>query len=288
MDSTGNPLVLATPTQRGPVERQQHAIGRLTSCWQLIFEEKDTSTSAEDILDLVESLEDDLKAIGAPDLPSSATKKKAALLKHADRLKAQDINKNWDAASISDISAGATRVWTAQEVEDEVDRRLCTDVEWEYRPLARDPRSTPKRFMHSIWIRFHAAWEVGGLSEKAGDHYLSLWRALEPFRSGVDPQQSPFAEILCKPKSEDTNSENTNSKDTNSEDTNSEDTNSEDTNSEDTNSEDTNREGTEDNVVWRKVKDIKGGAQGKISLWEMTRQNGQVRSSNALRNRASY
>lgn len=243
MCSAGNPLVLATPIERDPVERQEHAIERLTSYWQLIFRGNDSSKSAEDILDLVESLQDDLEAIGAPDLPSRARKKQAELLHHADELKAIDVHENWDATSTTDVSAGATTNWTAQEIEDEVDRRLSTDQDWRYRPLARDPRSTPKRFMRSLWRHCHEAWELGSMSKEAEDHYLSLWRADEPFRHGVDPQQSHFAEILRDP----------------------------------------NSEGTEDNAVWRKVRDIKGGAQGKISLWRMTRQNGRVRSSNTLR-----
>jgi len=248
MCSAGNPLVLATPIERDPGERQEHAIDRLTSYWRLIFREKDTSKSADDILDLVESLQVDLEATGAPDLPSNARRKKEELLHFADELKAEDIQDKWDATSTTDVSAGATRNWTAQEIEDEVDRRLSTDQDWRYRPLARDPRSTPKRFMLSLWRRYHEVWELDRMSKEAEDHYLSLWRADEPFRYGVDPQQSPFAEILRDP----------------------------------------NSEGTGDNAVWRKVRDIKGGAQGKISLWRMTRQNGRVRSSKASRKRASH
>lgn len=246
MSGAGSPLVLATPTQRDPVERQAHAIERLNSCWQLIYREMDNSQSADDIIDLVESLQDDLEALGAPDLPLKARKRKEEILHHADELKAKDIDDNWDATSTTVVSTGATTTWTAQEIEDEVDRRLYTDQRWRYRPLARDPRSTPQRLMHSLWTRRHEAWDLGGMSKKAEDHYLSLWRADEPFRDGVDPQQSPFAEIFRNPNS------------------------------------------NEDNVVWRKVKDIKGGAQGKISLWKMTRQTGRVRSPNALEKRANH
>lgn len=235
MSNAGNPVVLATPTQRGPVERQEHAIERLTSYWQLTIIDKDHPKSAEDILDLVESLQDDLVAVGAPDLPSGAREKREELLRRADEFKGKDIRDNWDATSTTAVSAGATRNWTAREIEDEVVRRLYTEQTWRYRPLARDPRSTPRRLMRSLWGYYHEAWDLGNISEEAEKHYSSLWRADEPFRDGVDPQQSPFAEILRNPNS------------------------------------------TEDNVVWRKVREIKGGAQGKISLWEMTRQNGQVR-----------
>lgn len=246
MSGAGNPLVLATPTQRDPVERQTHAVEKLKSCWHLIDVEEDRSNSADDILDLVESLQDDLEPPGAPDLPLQVRKTKEVLLHFADQLKAKEIDDNWDATSTTVVSAGATTKWTAQEVENEVDRRLHTDEKWRYRPLARDPRSTPKRLMRSLWRRHHEAWELDTMPEKAEEHYLSLWRANEPFRDGVDPQQSPFAEILRNPDS------------------------------------------TEDNVIWRKVRDIKGGAQGKISLWRMTRQDGRVRSSNAMEKRANH
>ena len=246
MSGAGNPLVPSTPTQRDPVERLKHAIERLISCWQLIFKEKDESRSVEYILDLVELLRDDLEAIGAPDLSLRIRRKREELLHHADQTKAIDIRDNWDATSTTAVSTGATRNWTAREIEDEVIRRLYTKQKWRYMPLARDPRSTPRRLMRSLWGKDHVAWDLSRMSEKAEKHYLSLWRADEPFRDGVDPQQSPFAEILRNPNN------------------------------------------TENNAVWRKVKDIRGGAQGKISLWEMRRQNGQVRSSNALDERANH
>lgn len=137
---------------------------------------------------------------------------------------------------------------TIREIEDEVDRRLrrswLQDASQSDPPSTLDRRRSSRRYISSIENRRNDRWPaLPFISDEAQQYYRSPWRADRHLGYGFDSRQSPFAEIFFSAELR-----------------------------------------PRETPVWtRIVEELGKGGQGTVSLWQMTRQNGQVRTLHSCR-----
>ena len=232
----------AAAAQIDPRQRRAIAIQRLYRVHRDIITIGGFVPSSTEIRNLLDSFQTDLGGVGAPALPIEVQQQRADLLLRAAELEHEEDANTRDeslaaGALVSDFS-NATPI----QIEDEVDRRLRKVRPWipgQQLDLTRVQPKAIHRFISAIQSRYHPnKWPLDKMSREAQEYYLTLWRADKHNGFGLDPRQSPFANIFYHGRSIIRDSD--------------------------------------PPPLWKKKARLGEGSFGKVDLWEMTRQNGEV------------